>query len=185
MWPALQRLEPLERIAKEGCEEAAEFLTTVYESQAHAAAQRARESGADWCARTRQRVARRASPRNAAADWAPSTRRAAKASDMRHVRTEQTEKKNPKEKLAGFMQRTTVPLAAAPPATVPPSAHRAEEESGALGEVDAKVIALIGARRPWPCLAGYDRVRRRWAASAVPLNAMAGDAGCAVHTQRA
>ena len=47
----VQRLEPLERLARqrdEGSEEAAEFLATVYESKAAAATQRERQSGADW-----------------------------------------------------------------------------------------------------------------------------------------
>ena len=51
----VQRLEPLERLARQGSEEAAEFakeaaefLATVYESKAAAATQRERQSGADW-----------------------------------------------------------------------------------------------------------------------------------------
>ena len=44
----VQRLEPLERLARQGSEEAAEFLETFYESKAAAATQRERQSGADW-----------------------------------------------------------------------------------------------------------------------------------------
>jgi hypothetical protein len=44
----VQRLEPLERLAWQGSEEAADFLETFYQSRAAAATQRQRPSGADW-----------------------------------------------------------------------------------------------------------------------------------------
>ena len=102
-------------------------------------------------------------------------RREAKASEMRYVRKEQ--KIAPKDKLAGFKQRTTVLPATAPVAAADPaSAYAAEAASSAISEAsETEVKALIGA----PRVGGTIECGGR--ASAVALNAAA---SCAVHMQR-
>ena len=104
-------------------------------------------------------------------------RRAAKASEMRYVRKEQ--KIAPKDKLAGFKQRTTVLPATAPVAVADPaSAFAAEDASSAISEPsETEAKALIGA----PRVGGTIECGCGGRASAVALNAAA---SCAVHLQR-
>ena len=94
---------------------------------------------------------------------------------MRYVRKEQ--KIAPKDKLAGFKQRTTVLPATAPVAAADlASAFAAEDASSAISEPsETEAKALIGA----PRVGGTIECGCGGRASAVALNAAA---SCAVHS---